>query len=102
MIREAWDYDRRKWKDRKGARWHFALHVEWNGEAEKWYEEKIAKRSFTFYFRDDARTLFGVVPDSVKRDYWEEKLIDKIMNDAEFRNSFINPETKSIWKKSWK
>jgi hypothetical protein len=102
MIREAWDYDRRKWKDRKDSRWHFALHVEWSGEATWWSEERAAKRSFTLYFRNDSRTIFGVIPDSVQRGYWDEKLKEKIMNDPEFRHAFIKPETKRIWKKSWK
>ena len=102
MLREAWDYDRRKWTDKKGQRWHFALHVEWDGEAEQWCNERVASRTFTLFFRDDARTIFGVVPHSVSKGYWDEKLKQKLMTNEEFRITFINPATKRIWKKNWK
>jgi len=60
---------------------------------------------FELYFRDEERTTFGVLrfekrKDNPFRDY--KTMINKIMNDKTFRNSLINPNTKSIWNKNWK
>lgn len=65
------------------------------------YEE----RPFEIYFRDDERTVFGVLrferrKDNPYRDY--EMMVNKIMNDADFRNSLVDPETESIWNRNWK
>jgi len=103
-MREAWDYDRQKWADEKGKRWHFAQHHTWEADVEHWYEDRTGDRPYVLYFRDDARTIFGVVKYPRCRDnpYQYDKLRQKIMNDAEFRSKFVDPKTKKIWRRSWK
>jgi len=103
-MREAWDYDRKKWLDEKGNRWHFVERRTWSGGAEVWHEDRTGDRSYDLYFRDDARTIFGVIkfPRSSDNPYWYGKLKEKIMNNADFRKRYVDPATKSIWKKSWK
>lgn len=94
-----WFYDKQKRIDKKGKRWHF-VHRDWDG-LESPYEEQPDE----YYFRDDARTVFGVLrfekrKENPFRSY--EVMANKIMNDAEFRNTLLAPETKSVWSKSWK
>jgi hypothetical protein len=104
-MRSAWNYDnRRKWRDKKGDRWHFAEYWTWNSEAEFWFLDRTGERSYHLYFRDDARTVFGVIKFSRTRDisYGFDKLREKIMNDAQFRQPLVAPNTKRVWKKSWK
>ena len=57
------------------------------------------------YFRNDIRTEFGVIrferlQDNPYRDY--VTLVNKIMNNDEFRSSLLRPETEIVWKKNWK
>lgn len=103
-MREAWDYDRKRWVDDKGNRWHFAQHHTWESDIENWYEDRTGDRPYTLYFRDDAKTIFGVVRFQRGRDnpYHYDKLKHKIMNDPEFRDQFVAPGTKKVWKRSWK
>jgi hypothetical protein len=65
------------------------------------YEE----RPDEWYFRDDARTVFGALKferrkDNPFRNYGV--MIGKIMNDPEFRKTLIDPATESVWSKNWK
>jgi hypothetical protein len=103
-MREAWDYDRKKWLDKKGSRWHFAERWTWNSDAEFWYLDRTGDRSYDLYFRDDGRTLFGAIkfPRSRDNPYGFDKLKEKIMNDADFRKEYLDAESKRIWKRSWK
>lgn len=104
VMREAWEYDRSNWLDQRGHRWHFVERWAWESDAKFWYEDRTGNRSYDLYFRDDARTIFGVIkfPRSRDNPYWSEKLKDKIMNNADFREEYIDAETKRVWRKSWK
>lgn len=94
-----WHYDKQKRLDKKGNRWHF-VHHDWDGLKIPYNEQPDE-----YYFRDDARTVFGVLrfgrrKDNSFRSY--EVMINKIMNDEAFRKTLIAPETKGVWKKNWK
>jgi hypothetical protein len=94
-----WTYEKQKRFDKKGRRWHFVYH-DLDGSNIPYEEQPIE-----FYFRDDERMMFGVLrferrKDNPYRDY--EVMVNKIMNDADLRNSLIDPETESIWNRNWK
>lgn len=94
-----WSYDKKKRYDKKGMRWHFVQYYIWKkGEP---YDEQ----PFELYFRNDERTEFGLLRYEKWKDYpyhdWE-KMLNKIMNNVEFRKTLLNEETKSIWNKNWK
>ena len=96
---EIWSYDKTQRFDRKGTRWHFARRDVIDQQIP--YEE----RPFEIYFRDDARTVFGALrfdrwKDNPFRDY--ATMINKIMNEEEFRTSLLDEDTKQLWKRSWK
>ena len=103
-MREEWSYDRKRWIDRKAGRWHIAEFWRWNSEAEHWYEERAGERSYDLYFRNEDRTIYGVIrfPRSRDNPYGFDKLKEKIMNDVEFRKEYIDQSTKRVWKKGWK
>ena len=84
----------------KDKRWHFAYY-DGEDKADASYDEK----PFEIYFRDDARTIFGVLrfkrrKDNPYRDW--ETIVNKIIDNEEFRNSLLAPETKVVWRKNWK
>jgi hypothetical protein len=96
---ENWTYDRKRRHDKKGGRWHFAAHGLFDPDVP--YQEQ----PFELYFRNDERTEFGVVrferrKDNPYRDY--EAMVTKIMNDADFRRTLLDPDTESVWRRSWK
>jgi hypothetical protein len=92
---DIWSYDKEKRVDKKGNQWHFMSHH--LDASEIPYEE----RPFELYFRDDARTVFGLLrferrKENPYRDY--NLMVRKIMNDAKFRGALLNPETEEVWK----
>src|ERR1043165_5667128 len=96
---EWWDYDKKPRFDKEGNRWHFVHR--------RFYEPNIPSKEQPdeYYFRDDARTMFGVLrferwKDNPYRNY--EVMISKIMNDEAFRKTLIEPETEKIWNRNWK
>jgi hypothetical protein len=98
-MMEMWSYDKDKRFDKRGNRWHFAHRHFYDPQLS--YEETPDE----WYFRDDKRTVFGVLrferrKENPYRNY--ETMINKIMNDEAFRNTLLAPETKSVWRKSWK
>lgn len=98
-MRETWSYDKDKRVDGRGRRWHFVYHS--LDDPNVPYEE----RPVEYYFRDDAREVFGVLRferrnDNPFRSY--EVLIRKLMNDEPFREGLIRPETAEIWNRNWK
>lgn len=50
-----WTYHKEKSFDKNGNRWHFVSHSIFNDERK--YEE----RPFELYFRNDERTIYGVL-----------------------------------------
>ena len=96
---EIWNYDKDARFDRKGNRWHFVRRDIMNNELPYW------EQPFELYFRDDARTEFGVLKFDRRKDNPYRRymtMINKIMNDKEFRKTLFDPETKSVWRRSWK
>ena len=94
-----WSYDKTKRFDNKGKQWHFVNRYFFGGIGES---ENLP---YELYFRDDERTEFGLLrfekkKDNPYRNY--EVLVNKIMNNAEFRKSLLENETKDIWNKNWK
>ena len=101
MTEEAdhWSYERQPRFDQSGRRWHFVSRSMLGSEVS--YEE----RPFELYFRDDDRTQFGLLrfdrrKDNPYRNY--DTMVTKIMNDPEFRQALLAPETSGVWKRSWK
>jgi hypothetical protein len=94
-----WSYDKRKRFDKKGMGWHFVHHYVW--------EKDVAFEDLPFelYFRNEERTEFGLLRYEKRKDYpyrdWE-KMLNKIMNNIEFRKTLLNAETKAIWNRNWK
>lgn len=94
-----WSYEKQRRIDKKGNRWHFVHHYDF--EVGLPYDEQPSE----FYFRDDARNVFGVLrferhKDNPYRNY--ETMVNKIMNNKKFRNTLLAPETRDVWSKSWK
>lgn len=94
-----WSYEKQKRLDKKGRRWHFIYH-DLDGSEIPYEEQPVA-----IYFRDDERTIFGVLQferrkDNPYRNY--EVMVSKIMNDVDFRSSLIDPKSESVWNKNWK
>lgn len=94
-----WSYERQKRFDAKGRRWHF-VHHDLDGSGLPYDEQPVE-----FYFRDDERTEFGVLrfergKDNPYRNY--EVMVNKIMNDANYRKSLLAPETEEVWNRNWK
>jgi hypothetical protein len=98
-MSEMWSYDKTKRFDKKGERWHFVRRYIWGEQGDS------NEQPFELYFRDDARTEFGLLrferqKDNPYRDY--DLMINKIMNDAEFRKTLLIPETEGVWNRNWK
>lgn len=98
-MSESWYYDKEKRCDLKGRRWHFLFHHVFSNELK--YEDC----PYELYFRNDDRTEFGLLrfekrKDNPYRDY--NMVINKIMNNREFRKTLLNPDTAEVWNKNWK
>jgi hypothetical protein len=98
-ISETWSYERKQRRDKKGTRWHFVSRSVVDPEVS--YEEG----PFELYFRNDDRTEYGLLrferrKDNPYRDY--EAMVSKIMNDAAFRRTLVDPDTANVWKRTWK
>ena len=99
LMKHFWSYDKVKRMDKNRKRWHFVSHSIFDDERK--YEE----RPFELYLRDEERSIFGVMRFKRHKDNpyhdWNT-MINKIMNNSEFRSSLIDSETKAIWNKNWK
>lgn len=96
---DTWVYERKLRRDKQGRRWHFVSH--WVYDPAIPYEQQPSE----LYFRNDDRTEFGLLrfehrKDNPYRDY--EAMVTKIMNNSDFRQTLLDPDTASLWKKSWK
>ena len=94
---DLWSYDKVKRIDRNGGHWHFVSHY--------FFAETDEDEPREIYLRNDQKTEFGMlrferIKDNPYRDY--VTIVNKIMNNAPFRKSLLNPETASLWKKNWK
>jgi hypothetical protein len=99
VLTETWHYERKERHDGQGIRWHFVSHYVVIPDVP--YEE----RPFELFFRNDERTQFGVLrferrKDNPYRDY--DAMVNKIMNDADFRREHLEPGTRSVWRRGWK
>jgi len=96
-MSETWSYDKVRRFDGNGKRWHFVSVTRFPAGANS--------HEYEVYFRDDERTEFGLLrferfADNPYRDL--DAIAAKIMNNAEFRGTLLNPETEDVWLKSWK
>ena len=92
---DIWSYDPKKSRDKKGGRWHFMFHHR--------FREGFApgEQPYVLYFRDDERTVFGVLrferaKDNPYRSF--AAVTRKIMNDSDFRETLLDEDTKRVWK----
>ena len=96
---ETWSYDKDVRFDKQGNRWHFVRRD--NIDMRPPYDEQ----PFEVYFRNDARTEYGVLKFARRKDFPYRNyivMVTKIMNDAEFRRALLAPETERVWRRSWK
>ena len=98
-MREFWTYDSVRRIDRERNQWHFVRCDYIDDDIP--YEE----RPYEVYFRDNDREAYGVIRfekkrDNPYRDY--STLINKIMNNKQFREKLLDVTTKSVWRKNWK
>jgi hypothetical protein len=98
-MKESWSYSKKRRRDAKGRRWHFATRSFYDASIP--YEEL----PYELLFPDDdwtevGRILFERRKDSPYRNY--EALLAKIMSDEEFRKSHPDPDSRKLWAKSWK
>ena len=96
---EMWSYDKARRLDRKGKLWHFVSRYFHGTDVD------FGNQPYELYFRDDERTEFGLLrfekrKDNPYRNY--EILVNKIMNNDEFRKSLLDAETKDVWNRNWK
>jgi hypothetical protein len=94
VVKEIWSYEKRKRFDSRGKRWHFMHHQVFSPDIA--YEDQ----PYELYFRDDSNSAFGLLrfersKDNPYRDY--ELVVRKIMEDQEFRERLLNPETEGVW-----
>lgn len=80
-------------------RWHFVSRYFLGGDTD------FGEQPYELYFRNDERTEFGLVrferrKDNPYRDY--ETLVNKIINNIEFRKTLLKPDTEDIWNRNWK
>ena len=98
-IHDYWSYDKVARFDNKGDRWHFL----WRNIIDRGLPHE--DQSVEIYFRNDAKTKYGVLKFSKRKDNPFRNyitMINKLMNDSEFRKTLLEPETKSVWRKNWK
>ena len=87
---DLWTYHRKKFIDKKGCRWHFMHHNRILGAKEHAVE---------LYFRNDERTVFGVLRFDRGRSYpGLDTTARKIMYDAEFRATLLDDESRKVWR----
>ena len=97
-MNDHWSYDKNKYHDSSGMRWHFVRRTFLDDAVA--YEE----RPVEVYFRNDDRSFYGLVHFERSKDipYKHEKLVEKVVNDSEFRKKHEKPDTAQMWIKSWK
>lgn len=94
-----WAYDKAKRFDNKGRRWHFVSRRFWSKDAD------FKDQPFELYFRDDERTQFGLLRFERQavnpyRNY--DVMINKIMNNDDFRKTLLDAGTEDVWNRNWK
>lgn len=97
-MEDDWSYDRSKYQDKKGERWHFV----WRS----FRSENIPYKDcpVEIYFRNESKTYFGLIKFEHSKDnpYLFKKLVEKVIKDSQFRTKHESPESESIWNKNWK
>jgi hypothetical protein len=92
---ETWSYQPKKFHDKKGGRWHFMFH------SRHFPDLAPDEQPYALYFRDDERTVFGVLRFERAKDNPYRSLdtvTRKIMDDAEFRATLLDEDSKKMWK----
>jgi len=98
-MKDFWSYDNKHRISKSGERWHFVSCT--------YFDDILPfnETPYSLYFRNDNYTIFGVIIFEKKKDnpYRDnEVLINKILNNKDFRNNLLDNSTSEIWKKSWK
>lgn len=92
---EIWSYQPEKFFDRKGGRWHFMFH-------HRFLEDRAPEEQpYILFFRDEERTVFGVLRfERVKDNPYHglATVTRKIMEDADFRATLLDEDSKSVWR----
>ena len=97
-MRDHWSYDKEKYLDASGERWHFV----WRSFL---YDDiPYAERPVEVYFRNTLRTYFGCIRFEQSKDnpYKYEKLVERVLHSPEFREEHNAPKTEEVWSKNWK
>jgi len=92
---EIWSLQTKKFYDKKGARWYFMFHHCYL------FERASGEQPYALHFRNDERTIFGVLRFERSKDNPYSSLATvarKIMNNAEFQASLIDEGSKKAWK----
>jgi len=92
---EIWSYQPKKFHDKKGGRWHFMFH-------HRWFDDRApGEQPYALYFRDDERTIFGVLRYERAKDNPYRSLATvtrKIMDDSKFRATLLDEASKKVWR----
>jgi hypothetical protein len=92
---ETWSLQTKKFHDKKGGRWYFMFH------SRHLDDRAPEEQPYTLHFRNDERTVFGVLRFERSKDNPYSNLdtvTRKIMDNAEFRTSLIDEGCKKVWK----
>ena len=92
---DTWSLQTKKFHDKKDGRWYFMFH-------HRYLDDRAPDdQPFALYFRDDERTVFGVLRYEHSKDSPYRSLdtvARKIMDDAEFRSTLLDECSKKVWK----
>jgi hypothetical protein len=92
---ENWSPHIKKFHDQAGGRWHFMFQ-------HRYLEERAPdEQPYALHFRNDERTIFGVLRFERSKDNPHGSFADvahKIMDDAEFRASLVDAGSQKVWK----
>lgn len=92
---DTWSYQTKNFQDKKGGRWHFMFH-------HRYLDDRAAEEQpYALYFRNDENTVFGVLQFEHSKDNPYSSLTTvtrKIMDDAEFRATLLDEDTKKVWR----
>lgn len=97
-MRDHWSYDKKKYFDASREHWYFV----WRS----FFDENIedSEQPVEIYFRNASRSFFGCIRFERSNDipYRYEKLVEKVVQNSEFREEHKAPETEKVWSRNWK
>jgi len=97
-MNDHWSYDKNKYLDASGMRWHFVRR--------SFLDDAVAyeERPVEVYFRNDDRTFFGLIRFNHSKDipYRHENLVEKVITNADYRQKHEAPDTATVWLNNWR